>query len=500
MADSYLSNWGNDNNDGLSWETAKRSVQGIRDATLAGGPVHAKGIFNEDSTIRILQGEDGYVIFDGTLKPYFILNLGYNQLLSLSNAIVQNFSDYAQTSNRFYTHYYNCIIRNIPGQFGETIDFQYVRRNLLVYKVGTILLLHQSLADHQNCTYSATSLIRFHIYQFNVLGKHISNIYMSPTYSIEAVFPIRYSMFIGGSFKFIGGGLGTDETVYTDPIGADDAAKMNNIRDRMAIVYGGVANDYLVDCLYYSGSYNDIFVDADNGDFSLVPNCLAAHMNYYGDYVGACKEGVPATWNADWTNIINIDSNGRIIDQNLDASAESVIKDIGHIRLVKDFAILGGLSLRNGQSLNNIPNVGIDIAAGSNVLTAGYVYQVYNNTIVTDDALATTYAPFECFRAVDEGGGAGLGFSGDGVVRRVLIDDYDPKIQIKCSKTDPTLATATLITCKASDNPVFVNVDGAGEPLYGSGDAGYDAGTAVPLSTRYIKFFVQIKAWQLTAR
>jgi len=120
--------------------------------------------------------------------------------------------------------------------------------------------------------------------------------------------------------------------------------------------------------------------------------------------------------------------------------------------------------------------------------------------VIIDNAVMTTLNPYETYIAVDEGGGAGLGFTGTGKMKEVLIENYTQKVQMKFHKTDATLASANVITCFETESAVMVNVDGSGNPLYGDADTLYNAGTAVPLSARYRQGFILIKANNLPAR
>jgi len=495
MANYYCANWGNDNNDGLAWETAKRSFQASVDISVNNDSIYFKGFYNENVSPpaqRILIGDKVSSIIDGT-KLSGSFNIYARRYTILQNwLLVVGSSASASYGNIFK----NCIINSIYSR-SLSEDLHISNNNYTLNprsSIGNDVTLYSK---------NINNILSYGVYEVStwIGGAYswiIANWSIDQAYITVGLY--KYSLFINCKFKFRGGGLGTDETTFEYPIGATDEDKIQNLKDRMVIVYGGVATDYLIGCKYYSGADTDIFVDPSVEDFHLVPNCIAAHMSFSGDYIGALKEGHKYDWNTDWASIVNIDSNGNIIDQTVDASAESNIIDIGYVRKINDFSILGQRALRNGNQVNIVSNLGNTITAGSSVLTNAKTYQVRDNTITLDDSGGTVLQPFECFVANDEGGGVGLGFAGTGTVKEVLIDNYDPKIQIKCSRTDATLASAVTITCKLSDSPVMVNVDGGGEPTHGSADAGYDSGTAVQLSTRYIKMYLLVKANQLEAR
>ncbi len=502
MADGYVSNWGNDDNDGLSWETAKRTFQGAKDANLTS--LYAKGFFYEQLTFSVATVINGDNLILSGLNLAGIINPSGANISTYRNIIFKNainLKDFAgfgeniilegcsifnikrmhlETGTYKYFSLKECLISNVPEAILDFNKNGHLFKNNTLYKViGNILIYDNGIPTDYNNNLIVDSSIEF-----------LNNPEI-----------LSYTLLTNSDFKFTGGSLGFDETTFEYPIGVDDLAKIQNLRNRMVIVYGGLASDYLVGCKYYSGSYNDIFVDADNGDFNLVPFCIAAHMSYDGDYIGARPEGTKAEWNTDFASIVNIDANGNVIDQTIDASAETSIIDIGHERDVLNFQALGQRAARNGQQVNIETNLGSNISAGSSVLTDGSVYECVDDTIVRDDSGSTGQNPWETFTAVDEGAGVGLGFTGSGEVKEVYTDDrYEEKVQLKSSKTDGALAAAVLITSKLHSDPVLVNVDGNGEPTHGDADVGYVEGTAIPLRSRYIQFFIKIKANNLPAR
>jgi len=475
MADGFVTNYGNDDNDGLTWETAKRSLQGAADAGF--NIQHIKGLFNET-----LVNNYKYIGYGNTILDFRFISYAHSQSY-LTSIDIRNIGGQSYKNAMI-----NCIITN-----NAKIIFGFDDAEFSV-------LNNTDFAENASYNYNNITAFRCLAEIVNSVFNEKDSIYAECNIEVKSKY-INFSLFINSQFKFTGGAIGTDETTFEYPTGATDTAKLQNLGDRMAIVYGGLASDYLVGCKYYSGSYNDVFVDADNGDFNLVPFCIAAHMSYDGDYIGARPEGTKAEWNTDFSSIVNIDANGNVIDQTIDASAETNIIDIGHERDVLNFQALGQRAARNGQQVNTETNLGSNIAAGSSVLTDGSIYECVDDTIVRDDSGSTGQNPWETFTAVDEGSGVGLGFLGDGEVKEVYIDDrYEEKVQFKSSKTDGALSTAVLITSKLHSDPVLVNVDGNGEPTHGDADVGYVEGTAIPLRSRYIQFFILIKANNLPAR
>ena len=84
--------------------------------------------------------------------------------------------------------------------------------------------------------------------------------------------------------------------------------------------------------------------------------------------------------------------------------------DIDNVRTILNFQALGQMASRNGQQLNTESNLSSNIYEGSSVLTDGITYMCVDDTITLDNGAGTLRDPWETFVAIDEGGGAGLGF------------------------------------------------------------------------------------------
>jgi len=491
MGAGCVSIWGNDLNAGTvagseptedEWKNSKRSIQAAKDAALT--PIYVKGLFNENVKVTIIG--DGDTVLDGIfLGSADLQDVDFCKLINHTNlALIRPFSSIIENCTTANTYVYNfekCIIKNthIPQFFGEGGLIESSYHNLTYYNIRFI--------DSSNANTINKSII-------NNAGVGIEEDMVGVTDSI------LYSLFINCAFEFSGGTQAADETSFTYPTGVGDDAKLQNLKDRMAVVYGGNSSSYLTGCKYYSGSYSDIYIDADNGDFNLVPGCIAVNMAYDGSPIGARPIGIKASWNANWNNIINIDSNGRVIDQTIDASADSDILHIGAIRKLVSFNDLGQRAARNGVQINTEANLGAEISAGTSVLTDGEPYEVVNDTITRDDGSATAQVPWDTFTAIDEGSGVGLGFSGSGQCRQVLIDEYDSKSQYKFHQTDETLLTANTITCYNNVSEIKVNVDVNGNPTHGDADVGFNSGAAVDLFFAHMQIIKLVKADQLPAR
>ncbi len=503
MATGYVTNWGNDANDGLTWETSKRTFQGAKDAGL--NPVYAKGWFDEqiprDSTIIgmpiSIQNLDNFSSIGATFTNIHFKNIqsyfnDYTAIRAIYNSILTNIKLVGLINTN----------RQVTGEktiFTNIEKFHYA--SLSPYNV----------VNNSNNTLHSINFVQILYSNFEYIRDIYSNILQL---SVEKAILFKYSLFVNSKFQFTGGGLGTDETTYTYPTGATDDDKLQNLRYRMAAVYGGVATDYLIGCKYYSrnapdgqeevepyaSAYKDIFIDADNGNFYLKEDSIAAHMAYDGSYIGAKPVGQQIAL-SDFA-LTNIDANGKVTDQETDSLAQRLnFTDLLKVRKILSWTALGERAARNGQQINTESNLGLPISAGTGVLTALKTYMVINEVITLDNAAATSYNPWETFQAIDEGGGAGLGFSSstNGQVQEVLIDKYDEKITVKSSKDNPALTGANTLTFYLHEQPK-VNLDANGIAIAGNADAAFDPATAVDFYTRYITLDVQIKANNLPAR
>lgn len=508
MATIYVRNWGNDNNNGLTEKTAKKTQQGAIDA-ISSGTIDISGYYF---------GETDYK----NLVYYTCKNSMFNYSYSSTDAIkvnsagvdginCKNFDvgirclnnlEYVRNSNID-----NCIYAFRDSYGGELYQScrestcNIITRCTYVYhSLHTTPSILSCSTLHNNSDVYLFATVSGFPDKTELINNIISNNEKLTLDRIELAKNLNHTLFINQKIRLIGGGLGTDESVETYPTGATDADKMQNLRDRAAIVYGGIANDYFDGCQYYSGSYNDIFIDADNGNFYLKETGIAATMSFEGKYIGAKGVG-KEIFISEFNSLSNFNaSTGQVTDQTIDAIAfDSPIRDLGEVRNILNLEEIGVNAYRNGIYKNTDDFLGAEITAGSSVLTAGEPYYVYSGSITLDDSGTTTYNVFDTFTAVDEGGGAGLGFSGAGIVKKVNIDKYDNKMYLKCSKVDPNLTGAVEIQLFLNQTPE-VNIDVNGEPVLGNADAGFDELEAVPLSMRYYQQKATYKADSLKVR
>ena len=502
MATYYVANWGSEDNDGLSWESAKNSINSISIENY--DIFHIKGYYNEtintgNKSVKVY----GYgTIFNGNFTTP---TTSFSKLIDGIN-----FENYSNGISNYFeagTLLNNCMIKNAQLAAG----YNSIRRVYSTYSIFNNCSYFTQLRDEdllsKNCTF-------FNI-QFdsssnkNQLANNFMIFSNSDLFLSDLEYPYTYSLFIHCKFQLTGGGLGNDETAYSYPTGNTDTEKLQNLRERAAAVYGGQNYDYFIGCKYYSRdtadedtpgndaetAYQDIFVDADNDDFHLKADnpVDAQYMAWDGNYVGAKPVGVGVGLSS--MTLSNIDATtGLIQDQETDATADTGIIDIGKERKITNISALGQRAMRNGQQVNTISNLSAPIAAGS-TLTAGKIYMCIDD-VITLDTDSKSYNPWEMFLV---GTTQTFSTTGAGRVQEVYIDQYDEKITIQCSKTDSTLTGVPTITLFLHETPM-VNVDTNGEPTKGNADAGYDEATAQSLYTQYIKVNNIVKANNLPAR
>ncbi|GAF05848.1 hypothetical protein [Saccharicrinis fermentans] len=482
MATGYVTNYGNSENDGLSWDTPKRSIQSAIDAGLS--PIYVKGYHNEslaETSARHIYG-DGYIIIDGTLLSNFISYINYSYFLGLR---IQNF-DKLCSSNLFRATYRDVIFSKIGYIYYKDDTIERAAQSCLFDSITTELVITGYAIRYNNTFYN--SKISLSTFGCNSTYTY-SNVYSECDLNIQISPKFQYSLFHNCTFKFTGGDQDADETDYAAPVGDTDDDKLENIRTRMATVYGGSSSDYLIGCKYQTDG--DLFIDADNENFYLVPGCTAASMSYKASYVGKYPEGAVAEIPADFTTYTNIDDDGNITDQTTNAYAETAIQDIGKLRHVNTLKALGERAVRNGNQVNADADLGDAIYPGTD-LTDGSTYIVRTEAISLT-ASGTTRDVGETFIASADDG---LAFTSDtGYVQEVYLDK--PRcVEIKASKTDATLASATWIKLDLYETP-YVNYDENGLISAGNLDEGYDADAAEKMYIRYWKARIYVQAQNL---
>jgi len=516
MANYYITNYGNDNNNGLSFDTPWRNL----------------------TMMNNIRSHRNYYYLDGYFTGFESINRLYiRYIYGINNTKINGNNSYR--TDHQYCELYNLELFNFKV-FAERIVLQvencYFHDIYKLYNYAS-----HSSANFKNCVFKNVNYISqagvpqysnntFFVCQYIYVGNYIkqNNIFYDCSINIFNKCDIRRSLFMNCSFRFYGGGLGNDESTAIYPIGVTGEEKLQNLRDRMSTVYGGNANDYLFNCIYYTGSYNDIFVDADNDDFGLVQGCIAEHMSNFGSYIGAKKVTVKS--NINQSSLINVSTSGYIINQLNDAEYISETLDIGSVKKIKKFNIINELSVHNGFQINYDSTLGTIFNQGEDVLTNDNLYTVLSNNIKIDNASEDIYTTYDTFIAsaetpIDEYHGNGLGFKEycfeqgiygtcgtngsiiisdqecgtNGQVQEVIYENNMKKIKILTSKTDSTLNSSTELLMKISEEPK-VNVNILGEPIIGNADSSFDESNAVSLYTRYIKLNINIKSNNIPIR
>jgi len=498
MATYYITNHGNDKNDGLSLKTSWRTLSRVDQVHSNSHVYYLNGAFYDLDKLSYLSTRTfkglNYAKIDGA---WTYRNIRFN--FDFENIEFYNFSLLYDYNSRTFK---NCYFHNIL-KFSNNVGTGYSSIMQCVFNnVGRINyggLLQRNI----NNTFHNCSNIYIHLnntgYYYGLIK--VNNIFSNSSIRISNKTDLQYSLFMNCSFRFYGGGLGNDESDVTYPTGATGEEKLQNLRDRMSIVYGGNASDYLSNCIYYTGSYNDIFIDADNDDFHLIPGCIATHMSNINSYIGA-KQSIPITNLNDFT-LTNVGTNGEILNDNTDSNILSNVIDLGKVKKIISFTSVNNLYHENGTQLNIDDVFNSKINASKNVLTNQTKYMAFNDNIFTDEAYTSSYEPHSTFLAeekpivIDNYGtsGNGLGFITyeSGYVKEVLYNNTIEKFKLKCSKIDNTLTDAVELIMYTDKFPK-VNIDRYGKPIIGNADNMFNESTSVDLYTRYIQYNIDIKA------
>jgi len=518
MANYYITNYGSDDNNGLSLSTPWKSL----------------------TMLNTILSHYNYFYIDGYFNDLQYVNINYVRYINgLNNAKIDG-------NNIYHSNYIRCILSDLEifnydrfcGYISSAVTNCYFHDITRLY--GTY---PSTLSYFKNCifknvkyvslaTYTMYSNNTFFNCQYVALGNHdkVNHIFCNSSIDMFNKIRMLNCLFINCSFKFRGGELGLDETEFTYPNGTSGDEKLQDLRDRMVNVYGEIETDYLIDCIYYNGDYNDIFIDADSGDFHLVSGCVAEHMSYmYGNYIGAKSAGITSNINS--STLINIGTSGYILDQLQDSLYESEILDIGFVKKITNLNILESFSPYNGIQINYNSNLNSYISQGTNGLINGETYAVLSDNIVLNNQNEDYYTTWHTFVAnyeipIEGVSGDGLDFSKycfeygtygtcgtdggfgvtineqcgtDGLVQHIIYENDIKKIKIKVSKTNPLLNDSTELLMKILEEPM-VNVNILGEPIIGNADLNFDENTAVSLYTRYIKFIINIKSNNLAIR
>jgi len=467
MATHYITNYGDDTSDGLSF---KHSLKHMASRKYFSGVTYVSGYFED----------------------FEIPNYNNFTMIGYTETIINNLNQYSYRNYR--GSYYNLEFKNFDRFGGFDVGslvkdcyfhdinlltaltvkttnniFKKIHRLDFVYETG-LFCNNNTIHDCGVFIMSAGSM-------YNCI---ISNtlVYMSRLNYVEN------NLIINCKFKFTGGGLGNDESDYTYPQGESDTDKLYSLRYRMVNVYGGNPEDYFINCIYYSGSYNDIFIDADNDDFHLIPGSVAEHISVKGGFVGAKEVGVK-TNNLTFTNING--TSGLLIDENTNAKIETDIIDLNKITEIKNIDINFDIAYKNGHQVNYDNYLGSIIDPGLNVLINDTSYVVLNDIIEKNDTYYTHYNEFETFNAEYDYNYSTSGTSGS-IGNGLGFETYENgKVQ-------------EILYEKSFSTRPQVNYNDDNNVVYGNADVNYSLFDAKPLQTRYIKIIVELQINNLKVR
>jgi len=491
MANHYITNYGDDDSDGLSF---KHALRHISERQYFSGILYISGYFEGfyipvynsftmtgyDKTIINGLNEYSSRYFRGLYYNIEFYNFDYFAGFD-TGAEIRNchFHDINRIGN-LYVPIRHCIFNNINR-------FEFIRETGLMCYNNTV----------HNCDMFICGL-----------GGIFNSIVSNTKVYVTRLHYIENTLFINCEFKFTGGGLGTDETIHSYPQGEDDLDKMYSLRYRMVNVYGGEIEEYFINCIYYSDSYNNIFIDADNNNFNLIPNSIAEHASFSGGYIGAKEVGIKLD-NLTFTNING--TSGLIINDTQNAYIESDIIDFGEILEIKNIDINTIIAYKNGHQINFENNLGNVINQGNNALINDMHYITLNDIIEKNDTYYTHYNQFETFNATyDENYstsgtsgsvGNGLGFVTyeNGQVQEIFYEKSFSKYKIIVSNDDSSLTNGIELNILYGSIPK-INVDENNIPTFGNADLNYSEFDAKSLFTRYIKILVEIKTNNLKVR
>ena len=388
MAAGFITNYGNQENDGLSFATPKRLLN-----TSGFNPYYLNGTFFETFTQSApLFGVNGAIIDLDSSKPLPPASFRFVNM-QLRNVLASNgegtFTD--SEFNKIETlqgirHIFptRCLFYNL-GVSGTNPAYSTIGSNSTYVGRGVA------------STFYFTQDTGISIPHNNIFTNFLGGITLAGGFpSATLASNVKYTLFSKSKFKFILIGGANNETVFTAPVGATDQLKLDNLKTRMATVFGGASDDYLVGCKYTDAPDSTFFIDPARNNYYLVPGSLPTKMSYDGKYIGARPEGSFIAFNSSNFTYSNFDSNGNILDQRVDATATSSIVDLLQIRTINKLDSLGQLAARNGNELNLTETILPNPLIYTNALVLGRTYKVYNGSITVG---STVYNIGDCFIA-----------------------------------------------------------------------------------------------------
>jgi len=342
------------------------------------------------------------------------------------------------------------------------------------------------------------------VYDVNQVNDYINNIYNSCNLSLTTAFStkLKYNHFYSCLIDIASDAYGYvtyDGSIPYNETTPDLSTQndMRALRERAALLYGGVYTDYFPNCDVYDASTTPCFVDQTSGTkagFALDPLSPSATANYVtGKHIGAVPVGRAWSFPTDFT-LTNIDASGNLISTSSIGVVESNIRDNSKIVLVEEWGNGVIEAMRNGEYTNADKDTANTTLGDTDTLTNGSTYVCESETLSVDDGTGViVLAVGENFYA--DSASYVITSSGAGVLRE-LYPSKRPTIECKFSKTDPTLSGLNYLKfyIKAYDGttamPPMMSADG----LLGDADTGFSYATAtrVPLRWEQRKITIQV--------
>lgn len=463
MSTGYIAPWGNDDNNGLTWGTAKKTPAGSIGSSLS--PNYVTGTIykpNSYQNIKPVGVRTAYVWAATNTKPNwgdgsvnFITKGGY----TLVPGRTTNYTCLYSGSSSLITsggYVENSVIK-APNAYVEIVPFTY-----------TTVIGDQ--IEVRNGEYNNI-----------IIARDILMNYATGT--------VGYNLFVNIETMTV------NSNSYT-VTGDTNEEKLQSMKDAYDTEFPDYPRDtFWANSRYYTGDVDDIFNDYVNGDMSLLDsttNPVLIMQSETGQKIGgryiAKQDKI-----GNYSSLVNIDTSGNIT-ADTDWSCESEIYDCGKIVNIRSIECLFENNSYFGQ-INTQDNVSSAIDAGTGVLTIGKIYRVYDADIVHD---SVTYSSGQNFTATT----TDFTTTESGYVKEIYdvensdIDRFSSKLQIKCSKSDSTLENANALTFYRNteiEGVLLMNFDQNGEPLYGDADTDFDDSTAVQLQLRYYQVLIEGK-------
>lgn len=370
-----------------NWNTELQAQYPAAVYVDASGPVNGDGSDTKPITSFPLTASD-IIVGSGVLYDQVRVSHGSRDLIADGNVILQgdnaiNFTSQMGICKGIHFKNYDRIITDNIGQFFDCIIEEstlvastvQVCENVLYINCPKTNALSSNNAKKQTFINTDVKLAGTHGVEVIISGGTFE------ASSLTLVLKVKYYCFIPSTpIRLYGGGQGNDEATYTALVGATSADRINNLRTRAALVYGGVASDYFPNCI----SDDPLFVDPANGNYYLQPNSPCATLAQDGSFIGAY--GVYNNYTSgDYESLTNFNVSGNDLiwtDTNLPAEALSKCVFLNALYELDAYNMFTEEDRPAGKTIDATPQIGSGLyVAGANELTIGFPYFVRNGFI-----------------------------------------------------------------------------------------------------------------------